>query len=148
MPSRLIRVAVHGPDALTLRYTLTMDKVARNVAERLMLVKTACAYGGARQWFACPWCTRRVAVLNLRRGYFACRCFQRVAYSSQSEDDIDRLWRKRNKIEGRLGGHWRQPKGIRQHTYDRLVSALVNCEEQGGHAFALALSRLKGLAGG
>lgn len=127
-PSGSIGVSVHGPDALTLRYTFTADSGARNVAERLTILNSACAYGGARPWFACPRCARRVAMLYLRGGYFACRRCKRVAYSSQSEDALDRLWRKQHRIEARLGQHWRRPKGMRQATYRPLINELVDLE--------------------
>lgn len=36
---------------------------------------------------------------------------QRVSYSSQSGDLIDRTWRKQQKLEARLGANWTRPKG-------------------------------------
>lgn len=146
-PSGSIAVAVHGPDAVTLRYTFTADKVARGVEERLTIINTPCAYGGARPWFACPRCARRVAVLYMRGGYFACRHCKRVAYSSQSEDILDRLWRKQHRIEKRLDADWRRPKGMRRHTYDRLFAELIECEEGRDVALVAAVLRLYGNAG-
>lgn len=143
-----IGVSVHGPAALTLRYTFGTgtgtgnDK--RDVAERVAIVTTACAYGGTRQWFACPRCAQRVAVLYLRGGYFACRVCKRVSYNSQSDDELDRLWRRQHKIEKRLGDHWRRPKGMRRRTYDRLFAELLACEEQRDAAFAILAARLLG----
>lgn len=127
-PAGSIGVRVHGPDALTLAYTATVDDVRRDVAERLTMVNTPCAFGGARPWFKCPCCARRVAVLYLRGGRFACRLCKRVAYNSQSDDTLDRLWRTQNKIEKRLAPHWQRPKGMRQRTYARLWSGLMACE--------------------
>lgn len=146
-PSGSIGVAVHGPDALTLRYTFTVDKVARDVAERLTVVNTPCAYGGARPWFSCPRCARRVALLYLRGGYFACRLCKRVAYSSQSDDDLDRLWRRQGKIEKRLGANWQRPKGMRLRTYDRLFAELLDCEERRDAALADAMVGLNLFSG-
>lgn len=141
-PSGSIGVAVHGPDSLTLRYTFTVDKVGRDVAERLTIINTPCAYGGVRPWFACPRCAGRVAVLYMRGGYFACRHCKRVAYSSQSEDILDRLWRRQHRIETRLGADWRRPKGMRQRTHARLVERLLDLEERRDEAFTLLVERL------
>jgi hypothetical protein len=141
-PSGSIGVAVHGPAALTLSYTFTVNGGARHVAESLAIVNTGCPYGGTRPWFACPRCARRVALLYLRGGYFGCRRCKRVAYSSQSEDVLDRLWRKQQRIESRLDDHWRRPKGMRTHTYDRLFAELVFCERRRDDALVGLLARL------
>jgi hypothetical protein len=61
------------------------------------------------------------------------------AYSSQSDDELDRMWRKQQKIEGRLGEHWRRPKGMSHCTYDRPVAALIDCEKRRDEAFAVAV---------
>ncbi len=142
-----IGVRVQSPNALTLDYTITQDGTGRHVAERVNINRTACPYGGMRPWFSCPRCARRVAVLYLRRGFFACRHCQRVAYSSQSEDALDRLWRQQQKIEARLGENWRRPKGMRQATYDRLFGRLLDCEERRDDAFAVAIGKLRRLTG-
>ena len=89
------------------------------------IARTACPYAGTRPRFNCRRCARRVAVLYLCRGYFACRHCQRVAYSSQSDDALDRMWRRQSKIEARLGENWQRPKGTRQHTCERLVDLKV-----------------------
>jgi hypothetical protein len=52
------------------------------------------------------------------------------------------MWRKQSKIEARLGENWRRPKGMRQHTYERLV----DCEARRDEAFAVVAERLLGLA--
>lgn len=143
-PAGSIGVSVHGPAALTLGYTFGTGKDARDVAERLNLVSTPCGYGGQRQWFACPRCGRRVAILYLRGGYFACRLCKRVAYSSQSEDAIGRLWRRQGKIEKRLGEDWQRPRGMRQRTYDRLFAELLDCEERRDAALCMVAARILG----
>jgi hypothetical protein len=63
-----------------------------------------------------------------RFGVAACRHGQRVSYSSQSGDVLDRMWRKQSKIEARSGRHWQRPKGMRLKTYDRLMQLLLACE--------------------
>lgn len=144
-PAGSIGVRVHGPDALTLNYTATVGDVRRDVTERLTMVNTPCAYGGARPWFKCPCCARRVAMLYLRGGRFACRLCKRVAYSSQSDDALDRLWRRQDKIEKRLAPHWQRPKGMRHHTYARLWAGLMDCEARRDDALALFVQRLNSI---
>lgn len=137
-----IGLQVQSDELLTLRYTLTQDGKARDVVERVTLARQACRYGGSRAWFQCPCCARSVAVLYLRWSRFACRHCQQVAYSSQSEDVMDRTWRKQVKIEARLGQHWQRPKGMRQRTYRRLKNILIDCEERRESAFCVAAARL------
>jgi hypothetical protein len=141
-PAGSIRVSVHGPAALTLEYTFATGTDRRGVSERVAIVSTACPYGAARQWFACPRCARRVAVLYLRGGYFACRVCNQVAYASQSGDRLDRLWRRQSKIESRLGESWRRPKGMRRRTYERLLEQVVGLEEARDAALAELVARL------
>lgn len=92
------------------------------------IVKTPCHLGGNRPWFICPVRGERVAVLFMRAGRFACRHCQRVAYSSQSDDTLGRAWRKQSKAESRLGDNWRRPKGMREATYNRLLTVILDCE--------------------
>jgi len=139
-------VDVHSPLAVTLRYSITGDGKRTDVAERLTLVRTPCPYGSARPWFICPRCPRRVAMLYLRGGYFACRHCMRVAYSSQSEDEIGRMWRVQQKIEVKLGEYWQRPKGMRQATYRRLKNRLWKAEERRERAFEALATKLLGLA--
>jgi hypothetical protein len=97
--------------------------------QRVAILTTPCHYGGTRPWLACPRCSRRVAVIYLRRGLFLCRHCNRVAYTSQSEDAIGRSWRRQGKLEARLGEHWRRPKGMHRATRQRLLDAIFACEE-------------------
>lgn len=99
------------------------------VRQRVPILTTGCNYGGARQWFGCPQCGRRVAILYLRGRRFACRTCQRVAYASQSEDDVGRAWRKQSKAEAKLGDDWSRPKGMHRATHHRLLESISECEE-------------------
>ena len=67
----------------------------------LWLTNTECNYGGTRPWFTCPIRRERVAMLFFMAGRFACRHCQRIAYTSQSGDPIDRTWRKQAKAEAK-----------------------------------------------
>lgn len=129
-PAGSIGVVIDPGQCMTLRYATSETGTRSEVAQRVDLLETRCHLGGVRQWFACPCCGRRVALLYLRWGRFACRYCQRVAYASQSEDELGRLWRKQSKIEARLGEYWSRPKGMRQRTYRLLVTALLECEDR------------------
>jgi len=111
--------------ALVLSYALNGEPMSQPVA----ILRTRCYYGGSRPWFACPRCTRRCAVLYLRAG-FECRKCSRVVYASQSDDAIGRAWRKQWRVERRLGDDWRRPKGMHRATYERLLAAIMECEER------------------
>lgn len=142
-----IGVYVDSKTALSLRYTATTNDDKRDVCERIAIAHTACNFGGTRAWFCCPRCPKRVAVLYLRAGRFACRHCQRVAYSSQSEDVLGRTWLKQRKLEARLGNDWQRPKGMRLATYQRLLDRLHDCEERRDTAFSERVGRLFGFGG-
>ena len=57
----------------------------------IFLTTTPCHLGGHRHWFSCPRCGKRMGVLYFRRGYFACRHCQKIAYQSQSGNAQDRM---------------------------------------------------------
>lgn len=136
-----IGVRVDSTTALTLQYTVTINGDKLDVNERVAIAHTACNFGGTRSWFQCTRCTRRVAVLYMRAGRFACRHCQRVSYTSQSEDEISRTWRTQQKIEARLGDYGQRPKGMRLHTYQRLRATVWDCEQRRDEAFAIVVER-------
>jgi hypothetical protein len=148
-PSGSIGVRVHDGCLLALEYRVQdyHSEEWREASQSVRLSSTACAYGGSRPWFNCPVCSRRVAVLYQRSARFACRHCQRVAYGSQSEDALGRMWRKQAKIENRLGDNWQRPKGMRQHTYEHLKDQIFQCEAWREEACALMVGRLLKVAG-
>lgn len=113
-----------------------------SITEHINITRTSCKLGGSRAWFHCPRCYGRVAKLHLRGGRFACRGCQRLAYTSQSEDILGRLWRQQAKIEAKLAPNWQRPKNMHQQTYERLRRRLWDLEEAREDAFALAVSKL------
>ena len=120
-------------EALALCLLYSID--GRQSDQRIRIEKTACTYGGARPWFACPYCCRRVAVLYLRSGAFRCRHCARVAYTSQSEDALSRTWRKQHKAEAKI------KKGIHEATFERLVATIEDCEARRDAALAVFVAR-------
>ena len=146
-PTGEIGVLVHGAGSLALQYMVGSEGQRRDGSQTILLTHTACNYGNARPWFVCPVCQRRAGVLYLRAGRFACRHCQRVSYSSQSCDLMDRMWRKQSKIEGRLGEHWQRPKGMRHRTYTTILDALEDCEVRRNATFIETAARLFGASG-
>ena len=145
-PTGNIGVLVHGADSLRLQYMVGSDDQRRDGSQTIRLARTACNYGKSRPWFVCPVCQRRAGVLYMRAGRFACRLCQRVAYSSQSEDVMGRMWRVQQKIEMRLGKYWQRPSGMRQPTYRALINRLCEADRRRDEAFEGIACRLLGLA--
>ena len=97
------------------------------VEQKIIFDRTPCKYGGARTWFLCPRCGKRIAVLYGAGKYFFCRHCYKLAYSSQQEGKVDRLMRKARKIRLRLGASDNlsetilfKPKHMHNKTFNRL----------------------------
>lgn len=90
------------------------------------LETTPCNFGSSRVWLKCPKCDGRCAkiFLNNRDGYYACRKCVGVSYYSQSEDQMDRVWRKQNKLENKLCKNLTKPKGMHHSTHKRILSRI------------------------
>ena len=101
---------------LSFAYAINGEQVEQRVSLRV----TPCNYGGSRSWLECPGCRRRVAILYLSRWVACCHCF-RLAYPSQSDGPIDRLWRRQGKIEAKLSSGKRMMRATRQRLADNLV---------------------------
>lgn len=146
-PTGNIGVLVHDADSLALQYTVGSDDQRRDGSQTIRLAHTACNYGKSRPWFVCPVCQRRAGVLYMRAGRFACRCCQPIAYSSQSCDALDRMWRKQASIEKRLDENGQRPKGMRQLTFDKLKAQYWDIEALREKAFSDYALRLFGQSG-
>ena len=115
------------------------------MAQHVPILRTRCNYGGARPWFGCPHCDRRVAVLFLAAGAFRCRHCARIAYSSQSADVIGRAWLKQHKAEAKLNPDGSKPARMHWTTYERLREVIAKCEAQRNAALgAFVLAYLPG----
>lgn len=119
-----IHVYVQAGSHLRLVYTSTVNGKSKDYNDRVELTYSACNFGNTRPWFVCPHCHKRLAKLYLRFGYFACRHCQNVAYSSQSQDAIDRTWGVQYKIEARIGENHKRPKGMHHKTFEALREKL------------------------
>lgn len=102
---------------------------AEFIRQAVMLETTPCTLGGSRQWFCCPTCSRRVAVIYGTGRLFACRRCKGLAYASQGEAGDDRATRRVERIRKQLGwqpgifnGPGVKPKGMHWRTYQRLTA--------------------------
>lgn len=114
-------------DRLILKYrNKHRDSEWESIEDYIRFTWTQCNYGGRRQWFLCPSCNRRVAVVYGGK-YFRCRHCHNLTYSSQQESQDDRLRRKARKIRGKLDVSNNlaepilfKPKHMHWTTFDRL----------------------------
>lgn len=113
---------------------------------------TLCHFGGARHWFICR-CNRRCAIVYVDGPRVGCRECMGLAYASQSEDEIDRTWRRIHHIQRRLGAgehelgsyfHPDRPKGMHRATFERLSDEMA---DRRIHVERLFQSRLEALEG-
>lgn len=121
---------------------LTYNLNDKPVRQWLPILHTPCHFGGLRQWFGCPGCARRVAVLFLRSSGFLCRHCNRVAYASQSDDAMGRAWRVQAKIESRLADGHERPKGMHMATHIKLMNEIIDCAERRNAALVAAFGRI------
>lgn len=116
--------------SVTLSYSYSpRGHPAEAVRQTVWLETTPCTLGGRRQWFTCPWCKRRVAVIYGTGRLFACRRCKGLAYACQGESADDRAARRADRLRKRLGwepgilnGTGLKPKGMHVHTYERLLA--------------------------
>lgn len=94
--------------------------------QSVSISRTRCNFGGEREWFECPCCPRRCAVIYFRWNHFACRRCQQVAYASQSGGPLDRLINKVRKAKARVV--WPKPKGMRWQTHKALSDRAYELE--------------------
>lgn len=100
-------------------------KITGEVVEQRVQTQTSpCCLGGQRDWFTCPRCSKRVAVLSAPGRYCACRQCGGLGYATQKEGAGDRASTKADKLRKRLGweagilnGDGGKPKGMHWKTY-------------------------------
>jgi hypothetical protein len=82
-------------------------------AQRAAIECVPCPFGGYRCYFLCPLTGTRCEQLFLVDGVFASRKAHRLAYASQSEDELSRAKRKVRKLQRQVEGDTRyaRPRG-------------------------------------
>ncbi len=137
-PSGDILVAVKEEHLLLIYKARESGRDWKNVEQKVRIAWTKCHYGGSHPWFKCPGCGKRIAVLVAAGTYFLCRHCYNLNYSSQSETELDRMYRKARKIRARLGEEeWLKPKGMHQKTFDQIRRQLNRAERMADMAFAI-----------
>ena len=79
---------------------------------------------------------------------FLCRHCHQLVFRSQRQNELDRIIGRADKLRVRLGGEpgWRipdRPKGMREATYERLLSALLEADMIANEAFDTRLEQLE-----
>lgn len=125
---------------------LTYIWQGEQATRRILLTRTTCGYGGYRYWFVCPQCGTRVAIIYLRDDPGCRECFG-LRYPSQSENAIQRGWRRQDKVERLLAAgaeKWNccRPKGMHWVTFERLLRERCRLQKQRDDACAAFLTRL------
>ena len=125
-PVASIRIRVDW-ESLVLSYR--MKSTGEVVEQRVQTQTTPCHLGGQRHWFACPLCSKRVAVVYAPGRYFACRQCCGLGYATQKESAGDRAATRADKLRKRLGweagilnGAGGKPKGMHWKTFLQLKS--------------------------
>lgn len=92
-------------DYLELSYSVCNDQESRSPTQIINLTRTPCNFGGYRPWFLCPGdqCGRRVAILYGTDSMLCRHCWG-IAYQSQREDKLQRMFRKLRSIEASYTG--------------------------------------------
>lgn len=123
-------IGIRVPEVSTVHLDYRRDDEPMH--DTIRLARSHCHFGGWRPWFMCPRCWRNVAIVYLGNATGCRRCL-RLRYPSQSEDTLDRSWRRTSRIMRRFGGDIdefpRRSKGMRQRTYERLFEAWCREEE-------------------
>lgn len=116
-------------DYMELRYTAPNEQDSKPDSQIIDIARTPCHFGGDRPWFLCPGdqCGKRVAILY-GPDSMLCRHCWRIAYQSQRENQIQRMFRKLRSIEASYTGRPNnsapkdrtRPKGMHHRTFGLL----------------------------
>ena len=110
--------------------TIAVEFTYEGKTTTIKLDWTPCTYGGARAWWVCSQCRRRVAILYLGN-VLACRHCHCLAYQSDRTKKSHEPYDRSNAVRATLG--WgggcmspigEKPKGMHWATYSRLLSTL------------------------
>lgn len=108
--------------------------------EHVAIEKTRAGFGGSRNWFLCPYCERRCAILYLVPPEYrlACRLCHDGRYNCEHRSPKDRRLLKAFKTRERLGQRKDgivppfpdKPKWMRWHTYLRIRKEALKLENE------------------
>ena len=143
--------ACHGRLVGTVNYEChrnRLDLIQHSERHTVQFETTPCNYGGERQWFLCPGCSRRVAVLCGVGGSFLCRHCHGLSYPSQNEGRLKRLIRRRQDIGKRIfersdGRYRRKRKGLHRQTFAQGLERYFVIEQQINGICSARINRLR-----
>ncbi|MFT7223858.1 MAG: hypothetical protein ACI82Z_001401 [Cellvibrionaceae bacterium] len=124
------------------------DEEWQPVQQQIYYDYTPCHYGNSRQWFLCPKCHKRVAVLASDGPLFLCRHCYDLTYRSKNNNYIERLRDKRDSLGQRIFADFNgdygctKRKGMHQRTFDRLKEQYHQSDNHYHQAFENELFRL------
>ena len=128
-----MRTTVEECEAADIRRILGQSRRAHLILLwgcRVSVESTTPNFGGLRQWFICPVCTRRCALLYRSRQHktIGCRVCLSLSYPSQCEMPLERAIRRSSRIRRRLrwppgiaNGEGARPLGMHSETFMALV---------------------------
>jgi hypothetical protein len=107
--------------------------------------------GGAQAYFSCPHCLARVRYLYGAGPRFLCRASHGLAYTSSTESQSDRSFRKVRKLRASIGaGQWLEdlipsrPKYMRKARYEEIVQRIEQGEREVKDEFLVIMRRFEG----
>ncbi len=122
------------------RLMTTVPDVFEFEGERIVTTWTKMHFGGARQWFLCPSCDRRCAIIyRVGNGpLWQCRVCGNGKYRSDSMSPHGRRLRQAIKLRNRLGQDSggilrtfpKRPKRIHKKTYTEFMAKAIKLERQ------------------
>ena len=137
-----------GESAGSIRFTVNTDNIrltysvnGQDASQTIRLTATPCRYGGSRQWFECPVCRGRAAVLFMRAGRFACRQCQKVSYTSQSGSKSERGHAQYHQLHALIEAG--KPKWQRWATFNKLEDRFERVNEQVNRSLMTLIQRLQ-----
>jgi hypothetical protein len=120
---------------------LEFDFDGQPFGQAIDIVNRPMPYGGRRYYFVCPRRGHRCEVLALVGGQFASRQAHRLTYQSQSDDLLERLRGRRDRLWGRLRPEGRQ-RARGQHG-ERLFEAFLEADGHYNRLFDWAMARIE-----
>ncbi len=122
-----------GVDNVAIAFQDLRQGVTREVnSQRVRIERTTGPVGGARPWFLCPDCERRVAIIYGAGLWFSCRTCKGLVYASQGQNAGMRATRRAHRLQRAMG--WpaglfaepgEKPRGMHWRTYWRIRAELA-----------------------
>ncbi len=121
----------------------------QDVKQRIALTSTSCNYGGKRQWFTCPECSRRVAVLCGWGKLFLCRHCCGLTHRSSADGVRDRLYTQKHKLgeaifqDYKNGRGFIKKRGMHYKTFQQKLTKYRQLEDQLNRSLEAFLDRIR-----